>query len=116
MDTMGHVNNTLYFRYFEQARIAWFESLGFMARPDGEGCILARITCDFVRPLTYPGDVVVRHRLIKLGRTSVTHELEIRRVDEDALYAKGDSVLVWMDFRANQSKPWPQHLRDILDV
>jgi acyl-CoA thioester hydrolase len=114
LDSMGHVNNTVYFRFFEQARIAWFESLRMGTGPHGEGPILARVSCDFMRPLTYPGDVIVRQLLRQLGRSSVTLDLELRRSDGDALYAKGDSVIVWMDYDKGRSTPWPVPMREIL--
>lgn len=114
MDSMGHVNNTVYFRYFEQARIAWFESLRMATGPHGQGPILARVACDFVRPLTYPGDVVVRQMLTRLGRSSVALDLELRRTDGPDLYARGDSVIVWMDYDAGRSVPWPEHMREVL--
>lgn len=114
MDRMGHVNNTVYFRYFEQARIAWFESVEIGTRPHGEGPILARVACDFVRPLTYPGDVIVRQTLTRLGRASMTFDLELRRSDEEGLYAKGESVIVWMNYETGRSMPWPAAVRESL--
>ena len=58
---MGHVNNTVYFRYMEQARIGWFESLV----PRGEawsetGIVIANASCNFKRPINYPGTVEVQ--------------------------------------------------------
>src|SRR5258705_9780766 len=56
MDAMGHVNNTVYFRYMEQARIGWFDALV----PRGEawkatGIVIANASFNFKRPSTYPG-------------------------------------------------------------
>src|SRR5438067_319806 len=58
MDAMGHVNNTVYFRYMEQARISWFDAL----LPRGEawkatGIVIANATCNFKRAINYPGTV-----------------------------------------------------------
>jgi len=114
-DAMGHVNNTLYFRYMEQARISWFNVYGLNAGPDRDGPILAHVSCDFVRPLTYPGDVLVRQTVTRLGRSSVDMDLQLFRTDEPGqTYAKGKSVIVWMDYRTGRSAPWPEHLRALL--
>ena len=61
MDAMGHVNNTVYFRYMEQARISWFERLV----PEDEvwqstGIVIVNASCNYKRPITYPGTVEVR--------------------------------------------------------
>ena len=61
MDAMGHVNNTVYFRYMEQARISWFESLVPRADAWGEiGIVIVNASCNFRRPINYPGTVEVK--------------------------------------------------------
>lgn len=115
MDAMGHVNNTVYFRYMEQARIDWFNHMGF--RADGSGCgpILAHVSCDFVRPLVYPGEALVRQRVLRVGRSSLDHELEICRTDEpETIYARGRAVIVWMDYDRGKSAEWPEAVRALL--
>ena len=59
MDAMGHINNTLYFRYMEIARLQWFGELGLPANPQGLGPVIANAFCNFIRQLEYPGDVLV---------------------------------------------------------
>jgi acyl-CoA thioester hydrolase len=56
MDALGHMNNTVYFRYLEQARISWFDSIGCDYRTQAEGPILGSISCRFVLPAVYPAD------------------------------------------------------------
>jgi acyl-CoA thioester hydrolase len=59
MDALGHMNNTVYFRYFEQARIAWFDAIGADYKKLPEGPILGSIACRFVLPAVYPCDLEV---------------------------------------------------------
>src|SRR5690606_37673593 len=55
MDAMGHVNNTVYFRFMEQARIGWFDALVPEADAwKNTGIVIATTTCNFRRPMTYP--------------------------------------------------------------
>jgi acyl-CoA thioester hydrolase len=116
MDAMGHVNNTLYFRYLEQARISWFDAVFSAADLTGFGPILAHVSCDFIRPLIYPGSVRVRQVITRLGRSSVEMDLSIARSEApDELFARGRSVMVWISYPAQQSAPWPEHLRILME-
>ena len=95
MDAMGHVNNTVYFRYMEQARIAWFESL--VPRVDAWGeisIVIVNASCNFRRPINYPGNVEVKVFAGAPGNSSVQtfYELNI----EDELYADGDATVVFL--------------------
>jgi len=63
MDAMGHVNNTVYFRYMEQTRIEWFYEFAkkIDTKPYAEqGPIIINASCTFLEPLVYPGDLEVR--------------------------------------------------------
>ena len=59
MDALGHMNNTVYFRYPEEARISWFDSIGCDYRAQAEGPILGSICCRFVLPIVYPAELDV---------------------------------------------------------
>jgi acyl-CoA thioester hydrolase len=112
MDAMNHLNNTLYFRLMEETRIRWFWHHGLNAGPDGEGPILAHATCDFIKPLTYPGDAFVTHTVTRIGKASMGVDVTIERTDErGVIYAKGKNILVWMDYRSGKTSPWPEPLR-----
>ena len=58
MDAMGHVNNTVYFRYLETIRIDWLQGIGCAPDPLGEGPVIVNAFCTFHKQLEYPGDVV----------------------------------------------------------
>ncbi len=57
MDAMGHVNNTVYFRYMESTRIDWFDKIGIMPNPQGEGPVIVNAFCNFYKQFEYPGDI-----------------------------------------------------------
>ncbi|MCS6945876.1 MAG: thioesterase family protein [Sutterellaceae bacterium] len=115
MDAMAHLNNTVYFRLMEEARIQWFQKLGFSTLPTGEAPILAHVSCDFLRAMTYPGIALVRQTVTRVGHASVEMALTIERTDEPGqCYARGRAVIVWFDYRANRSAPWPEHVRRAL--
>src|SRR5712691_11634259 len=79
MDAFGHVNNTIYFKWFESARIAYFEKIGLneRMRRAHRGPILARTSCDFEKPLTFPDTVRASARVVRLGTTSFLMEYRV---------------------------------------
>jgi len=116
MDAMGHVNNTVYFRYLEQARIAWFESLGHGGKDAaGHGPVIINAHMTFIRQLRYPGDIECRMSAGGLGRTSFETRLEIRRADQpEVVYAEGGAKVVWCDYEAGKSVPVPDAIRALI--
>src|SRR5262249_59954904 len=61
MDAQGHVNNTVYFRYMEQARIEWLDQVREQLGPiPGLGIVIVNASCTFIEPLAYPRKVEVR--------------------------------------------------------
>jgi acyl-CoA thioester hydrolase len=118
MDAMGHVNNTVYFRYIETARIAWLEQVGALPDPQGEGPVIVSAHCSFLKQLAYPGEIEVTTWVGPPGRSSfeVTHEIRLLGPDRQpgALHAEGGARVVWVDFKAEKSKPLPGRLRGLL--
>src|SRR5215207_4705675 len=102
LDAMGHVNNTVYFRYMEQARIGWFESL----LPRGEAwnmvsIVIVNASCNFRKPINYPGTVEVKVFAGEPGGSSVETFYELA-VNEE-LHADGAAKVVFVD--AQKQKP-----------
>jgi acyl-CoA thioester hydrolase len=115
MDAMGHVNNTVYFRYLESVRIEWFRSIGAQPAPEGQGPLIVNAFCNFIRQLEYPGDVLTRHYVGALGRSSIDTYVTLERTDSPGVfYATGGATVVWTDFRQQKSMPVPQWLRALL--
>lgn len=100
MDAFGHVNNIVYFRYFESARIAYFDAIGFRgdAAAGGVGPILASTHCRFRRPLAYPETVQVGARTTELGDDRFTMEYRIVSGSTGEITAEGGGVVVAYDY------------------
>ena len=116
MDAYGHVNNTVYFRYMEQARVEWIESLEVPVRPGGEGPVIINASCTFLIPMTYPGTVEVRTFVGVPGRSSVMTYVEMRLEGDERIYAEGAAKVVWMDTRTGKSVSLPDHVRATLEA
>jgi acyl-CoA thioester hydrolase len=113
MDAMGHVNNTVYFRYMEQARIGWFGALVPQAEA-WNGCfiVIANASCNFKRPINYPGTVAVRVFIDPPGGSSVETFYELT-VQED-LYADGTARLVFVDTQRQKPVRIPAKIREAM--
>lgn len=115
MDAMGHVNNTVYFRYMEQARIGWFDALV----PRGEawkstGIVIANASCNFRRPINYPGTVQVRVYAGAPGGSSVPTYYELQVGDDPLCYADGAATVVFIDMARQKPVRIPDRFRELL--
>ena len=109
MDMLGHVNNTSYFRYFEQARIEWTYGLQPAGQVySGTGPVIVNASCTFLVPLVYPGDVEVRMYLGEPGRTSIGSYYELAM--NGRTHAEGAAKIVWIDLASGRSVPLPERV------
>ncbi len=113
MDAMGHVNNVVYFRYFETARITAFSELGLGAiEQSGDvGPILHSASCRFRIPLTHPDTVTVGARIgdISDDRFVMLYRAVSHR--HGAVAADGDSLIVTFSYATNTKAPVSEDLR-----
>ena len=116
MDAYGHVNNTLYFRYMEQIRIEYLESIGYTVPSDRASPVIINAACTFLIPLTYPGMVEISMFFGAPGRSSIPSSYEIRLQGDDTLYATGDAKIVWMEAASGKSVPIPEDFRALLSA
>jgi len=118
MDALGHVNNTRYFRWFESARIAYFERIGLrVSEPSAIGPILAATTCDFLRPLNYPADLSVGACVPTMGRTSFTMEYAVAlSIAPNQHCARGSGVIVLINYESGEKVPIPDAMRDAIEA
>ena len=116
MDAFQHVNNTRFFRYFEDARIAYFERTGLadMASASGVGPILAQTSCRFKAPLTYPDEVQVGSRVTAVGQHSFKMDFKLVSVALHRVAATGTGVIVAFDYVEGKKALLPESWRRAL--
>jgi acyl-CoA thioester hydrolase len=119
MDAMNHVNNIVYFRYFESARIAYFEKMdmmGYMTQT-GIGPILATTSCKFRIPLSYPDTVLIGAKVVSVEEDRfVMHYLVVSQKHQKVA-AEGDGVIVTFNYREGKKVTVPEVVRQkILDI
>jgi len=116
MDAMGHVNNTIYFRYMEVIRLEWLRSLGQSLGPQTrEGLIIINAFCTFHKQFEFPGDILARLYVSDPGRTSFESWTTMERTDDPGvIYASGGATIVWADYDRQKSVPLPEAMRAIV--
>jgi acyl-CoA thioester hydrolase len=121
MDSLGHVNNAVYLRWFENVRFHYFEQIGLNAvhAELGIGPILARATVDFRAPVTFPDDVLLSTQCVRLGTKSFTLYNRAWSTKDRRMVAEGEAIIVMMDYRgdgASASIAVPAVLRASLEA
>ncbi len=120
MDAYGHVNNTIYFRYFETLRIEWMAAVARQVGTDlgrslKQGPVIVNAFCTFHRQLEFPGEVLARQYVGKVGRSSFETYGTLSRTDApDVVYASGGSKVVWSQLDRQVAVMLPGELADHL--
>ena len=109
MDAMRHVNNTVYLRYFESARIALFERLGYLEVMDqtGVGPILGSICCHFKFPVTYPDTLWAAARVTDIAEDRFTLRHIVVSQRHQRVTTESDGVIVTYNYRTQKKAPIP---------
>ena len=112
MDAFQHVNNTVYLRHFESARLAYFEKIGAIEvmEATGIGPILAATTCVFKIPLTYPDTVSVGARVDRLAADRFTMIYTTVSHRHQKIAATGTGDIVTVDYRKGGKVPVPERI------
>ncbi len=112
-DAFGHVNNTVFLRWFEIGRISYVERLGLSHNVSAQRLapILAAISCSFKRQVTYPDRIRVGTRVSRIGNSSLVMNHVIWSEQHGDNVAEGTSTVVHFDYGAGKSVPIPDEIR-----
>lgn len=112
LDAFGHVNNTQFFRFFEDARLAYFEAsrVNEKMKETGRGPILAKTSCVFRKPLGYPDTLTCCARVPDVGEDRFTMEYALFS-EKVGLAAVGEGRIVMIDYASGQKVPLDEDIR-----
>lgn len=110
MDAYGHANNTVYFRFFEEARIVWLADIN-IGMKDSTGPIIIKTSATFLKELKHPANLVITTYADTAGNTSLDTYHELKDAESGELYAEGYAKLVWFDHNSRRSCTLPDALR-----
>ena len=116
-DLFKHVNNVVYFRWFESSRVEYWHKSGLFdaLEVSGFGPILASVTCNYKRQIKFPDTVLIGTKVEKLGISSVTLSHEVFSQTNNAVSATGKSVIVLFDYAAQYPVPIADPYREIFE-
>lgn len=115
MDQLGHINNTVYFRAFEEARVSWLAELPEGSPDEPSYVVIIHTEATFLKELKAPGVAKIDIFAGKQGNSSLVQTYELRRTDDpDTVYATGSAKLVWVSPETGRSTPIPQAVRALL--
>ena len=114
-DIYGHVNNVVYYSYFDSAVNRYLIEVGGLDIHTGEvvGFVVSS-SCDYFAPIAFPEPIEVGLRVGKLGNSSVQYELAIFKHGEEQACAAGRFVHVFVDRQSNRPVSIPESLRAAL--
>jgi acyl-CoA thioester hydrolase len=112
-DAFGHVNNVMYLRWCETARMDYLVKVGLLPHlpPRGVAPILAGIKCDYRLALNYPDTVDVGARITRIGNSSMRMEHRVVSRMLGMVAAEVDSTLVLLDYASNRPVTVPPEVR-----
>ena len=114
MDAFQHVNNAQFFRYFESARVQYFDNLKILDYMNNyaRGPILASTNAKFLAPVKYPDTLSVGIRSVQLESGRITQEYAVWSHETSRLVAKGESLLVFFDYKVGRPCEIPPALAE----
>jgi acyl-CoA thioester hydrolase len=116
MDAMGHVNNTVYFRYLETVRIDWMREIGCLNGPHDHGPVVLNAFCNFHRQVRYPGDLQIKLYVSDAARTTFETWVTIERSDQPGVIsASGGATVIWIDPEKEKAVALPDWMRAIVE-
>lgn len=113
MDLFGHVNNVNYFKYIQASRVNYWEQLGLIDifEEQKTGPILASTSCNFKKPLFYPGELTIQASIAYIKNSSFSIVHQILNSDNE-ICAEATDVIVMFDFNKHEKISFPAKYRE----
>lgn len=116
-DAYGHVNNAIFYQWFDSAVNAWLVEQGMLDITRGDPIALVVETrCRYFAPLAYPQDVEVGLAVAKLGRSSIHYRIGVFGAGEERVAAQGEFVHVVVDRMSRRPSEIPDAWRQKLET
>jgi len=115
-DVYGHVNNVVYYSFFDTAVNRYLIDEGVLDIRAGDTVgFVVETSCSYEKPIAFPDRVTAGIRVARIGTSSVRYEIGIFRNDDDESSAHGHFVHVYVDRAAERSRPIPEAMRAALE-
>jgi acyl-CoA thioester hydrolase len=117
LDAIGHVNNAVFFTYFEEGRKHFSKKVFEVSVVSDFNFIMAHIQCDFIKPIQFNDRVTLQMWVKDIGTKSFSFEYRLVDFSDEAMvYATGKSIQVCYDYQKNRSIEVPAKMRERLTL
>ncbi|ABI82914.1 acyl-CoA thioesterase [Francisella tularensis] len=116
-DKYGHVNNSIYFNYFEEARTAWVynsKQLISWAEQNSVQFVISEQCCKYILPLLHPNKIQVTQYIAKIGAASMEFEYEIRILGSDEVITRAKAKLACYNAKTGRLQKIPPQLKQLI--
>jgi len=115
-DAYGHVNNTVFYQWFDSAVNAWLIEQGLLDIADGDPiALVAETSCSYFAPLTFPQEVEIGLAAAELGRSSIHYRIGVFGKGKNGAAAVGEFVHVVVDRATRRPAEIPAGWRSKLE-
>ena len=116
MDAYGHINNAMYLRCMEEARIRLLFQMGYKLDGRGQGPVIVNVSSTFLAPVEYPDQLSIDCYLSDAGRSScMSHYKSYSEQKKHSCICDGSAKIVWIDTSTGKSIELPQAIREVID-
>jgi YbgC/YbaW family acyl-CoA thioester hydrolase len=119
IDLLGHVNNSVYLNYLEHARVEYLRIAGVPFESffiEGIYPLVANVNINYKKPALVNDTLEIVGRFVKVGRTSVTIEMNIYRIETDELICESTSTYVFVDGKKNKPTSIPKRFLQAFSI
>lgn len=114
MDAFGHINNVVYFRYFESGRVHFFNQTNLWQTFIDEQVriVVVKLECNFVQEIIFPEEIEIAVAIKNIGNSSLKVHQVVRSSKNNTIFAHGEGIIVGTDPNTGKSKPWSDNLKN----
>ena len=112
MDAFGHVNNVMYYRYIESARIAYFDRLNVFEQD--VLTVVSSSQCKYLKPVFYPDVLHIGARIEEMRNSAIRMYYRLYSQQQQQIVAEGEAVVVFVDKEEMKKALIPQQLRQVI--
>ena len=113
MDAFGHVNNVVYYRYFESVRISYLQMIGALDHLQQMNPVVAANSCRYLKSVSYPDELELGARVVELRGSGFRMEYAIFSQQHKSIVATGEAIVVMVD-KDGQKVTLPEEFRQTI--
>jgi acyl-CoA thioester hydrolase len=117
MDAFGHINNVVYFRYFESGRVYFFNETALWQTflDEQVRIVVVKLECNYIQEIIFPEEIEILVAIKEVGNSSIKVHQVVKSSTKNIIFAHGEGIIVGTDPNTGKSKPWSEKLKNKLN-